>query len=49
MAERGRQVSDADRELRLECARLVAVFTKGEGDQVEKTDRLFTYIKSGAK
>lgn len=38
----------SDAELRLECARLVAVFSNGEGDQVEQTEKLFHYIKEGA-
>lgn len=37
----------SDEELRLECARLVAVFTNGEGDQVEKTKQLFEFIRNG--
>lgn len=37
----------SDEALRLECARLVAVFTNGEGDQVEKAERLFRYIREG--
>jgi hypothetical protein len=42
-------VSRADQELRLECARLVAVFTNGKGDMVALTDRLFRYIKEGGE
>ena len=41
------QQTEADRELRLECARLVAVFSNGEGDQVAQTDRLFRFIREG--
>lgn len=34
---------------RLECARLVAVFSNGEGDQVAQTDRLFRFVKEGRR
>ena len=37
----------SDAELRLECARLVAVFSNGGGDQVAQTEKLFRYIKEG--
>lgn len=42
---RRQRISDED--LRLECARLVAVFSRGEGDQVVQTDRLFRFVKEG--
>lgn len=37
----------SDEDLRLECARLVSVFTAGKGDQVALTARLFQFIREG--
>lgn len=39
----------SDQDLRLECARLVAVFSNGKGDQVAKTDKLFRFVKEGKR
>lgn len=36
-----------DEQLRLECARLVAVFSNGQGNQVEQTDALYRFIRDG--
>lgn len=39
----------SDEDLRLECARLVAVFSNGKGDQVAQTDKLFRFVKEGKR
>jgi DNA-binding response OmpR family regulator len=38
----------SDYDLRLECARLVAVFSNGEGNQVAQTEKLFRFVKAEA-
>ena len=48
MAKGCKRCADVDRELRLECARLVAIFHTGKVNLTAETDRLFRFIKEGA-